>query len=281
MATELQDVRQKSYEAAQAVAPGWERQRASIEEVAAPLRAWLIRELAPQPGQTILELAAGGGDTGFEAARLIGSTGRLIATDFSPAMLDIGRRRAAELGVETVEFHVMDAEHIELADDSVDGVICRFGYMLMVDPAAALAETRRVLRPGGRVVLGVWGAPDLNPYFAVLGRTLVERGHVPPPDPAAPGPFRLGNVDRLRTLLEAAGFADVRIEEVPVRFVFPDIEEYMSVTNDTAGAIAALLRGLPPDERAAVTAQVEAGFAAFATDEGYEVPGVALAAVAD
>ena len=164
------------YEVAQSVAPGWERQRARIEESVTPVREWMIRELAPQPGDTLLELAAGAGDTGFEAAALVGEHGRLISTDFSPAMVEVARRRGAEVGLRTVDYRVVDAEKIELGSDSVDCVLCRFGYMLMAQPATALAETRRVLRPGGRLALAVWGAPERNPWITVLAGILVERG---------------------------------------------------------------------------------------------------------
>ncbi|MFN2490941.1 MAG: class I SAM-dependent methyltransferase [Actinomycetota bacterium] len=123
----------------------------------------MIRELAPQPGDTELELAAGAGDTGFEAAAILGEGGRLISTDFSPAMVDVARGRSAELRVGNVDHRVMDAEHIELETDSVDGVLCRFGYVLMADPATALSETRRVLRPSGRLALAVWGTTERNP----------------------------------------------------------------------------------------------------------------------
>jgi ubiquinone/menaquinone biosynthesis C-methylase UbiE len=101
----------------------------------------------------------------------------------------------------------MDAERIELDSDSVDGVLCRFGYMLMADPAAALGETRRVLRPGGRLALAVWGVPERNPWAAIGGRMLVERGHMPPPEPGAPRVFSMGSEERTRALVEGAGFA--------------------------------------------------------------------------
>ncbi|HEU0335836.1 MAG TPA: class I SAM-dependent methyltransferase [Gaiellaceae bacterium] len=280
MTETIADARAASYEIAQTLAPTWERRRAEIEEVTAPLRAWLVRELAAQPGETVLELAAGAGDTGFEVAAIVGERGRLLSTDFSPAMLEVARRRGAELGLENVDFRVIDAERIELEDDCVDGVVCRFGFMLMSDPAAALAETRRVLRPGGRLVLAVWGPPERNPFFAVAGRALVERGHLPAPVPGAPGVFSLGDEQRLRALVEGAGFAAVRTEGIPVGFAVPSIEEYLATAADTAGPIALVLRALPTGERDQLAGELERAFAPFRADDGYRIPGLALAAVA-
>ena len=150
------------FDVAEAIAPTWERRRADVEELSAPVREWILRELAPCEGDVVLELAAGVGDTGFDAAARLGERGRLITSDFSPAMLAAARRRGAERGVANVEYRIVDAERIELDEDSVDGVLCRFAYMLM-DARAALAGTRRVLRPGGRVALAVWGAFGRNP----------------------------------------------------------------------------------------------------------------------
>ncbi len=116
------------HEVAGAIAPGWERQRARTEQALALVRDWMIRELAPQPGDTVLELAAGAGDTGFEVAAIVGGSGRLISTDFSPEMVEVARRRGAELGTSNVDYRVMDAQLVELEADSVDGVLCRLGY---------------------------------------------------------------------------------------------------------------------------------------------------------
>ena len=160
-------------------------------------------------------------------------------------MLEAARRRGTELGVAIAEYRVIDAERIELDDDSVDGVLCRFGYMLMADPAAAFAETRRVLRPGGRLTLAVWGALERNPFFAIIGISLVQRGQIPPPEPPpAPGPFSMASAERLEELVREAGFTEVRTEEVHGRFVVPDVDEYLSMIADTAGPIALALRGL-------------------------------------
>jgi SAM-dependent methyltransferase len=278
----LEEQKRVIYEIAEALAPTWERRRADVEKVSTPVREWMLRELGPQQGDTVLELAAGIGETGFEAATIVGETGRLITSDFSPAMLEAARRRGAELGLANVDYRIMDAERIEFDDDSVDGVLCRFGFMLMADPAAALAETHRVLRPGGRLTLAVWGALERNPFFAIIAISLVQRGHIPPPEPPpTPGPFSMADADRLEELLRDARFAEVRTDEVPVRFgVLPDVDEYLSVIADTAGPIGLALRGLAESDRAQVKAEIEDSLRRFATEGGYELPGVALCAVA-
>jgi SAM-dependent methyltransferase len=277
---EAEEYRRSSYEAWVAMAPGWERWRAQLEEALTPVRQWLISELAPQPGDTLLELSAGPGDTGFAAAMLVGERGRLISTDFSPDMVEVARRRGAELGLANVDYRVMDAESMELDADSVDGVLCQSGYMLMADPAAALSETRRVLRPRGRLALSVWGAPERNPWAAIGGRFLVERDHMPPPEPDAPGIFAMASEQRTRALLEGAGFTDVRTDEVPVKWAFRDLDEYERWVTEVAGAFALVVRGLPESERAALRSELEDAFRPFAADGGYELPGVALCAAA-
>jgi SAM-dependent methyltransferase len=264
------------YEVFEAIAPTWAAHREDIEEVCVPIREWLLRELAPERGDTLLELAAGTGDTGFEAAA---SAGHLISSDGSPAMVEFTRARGAEVGVENVEYRVIDAERIELESDAVDGVICRFGYMLMNDAAAALAETRRVLRPGGRLVLAVWGAPERNPYFTTAGMSLARRGHIPPPEPPpAPGIFSMASGERTTALLHDAGFEHVRLGEVPVRFRFADIEEYIRMLVDTAGPIALVLRTL--EDLGPIREDAQQALEAFRAADGYDVPGVALCAVA-
>lgn len=274
------DYRRTSYETWEAMAPGWERWRAELEEALTPVRTWLIAQLAPQPGDTVLELSAGPGDTGFAAAALVGEGGRLISSDFSPEMVEVARRRGAEVGLENVDYRVIDGERIDLDVASVDGVLCQSGYMLMADPAAALSETRRVLRPGGRLAMSVWGAPERNPWASVGGRILVERGLLPGPEPGAPGPFNMASEERTRALLEDAGFTEVRTDEVSVRFAFRDIDDYERWVTDLSGSFAMVLRGLPGGELEAIRAELRTAFEPYVTQQGYELGGVALTAVA-
>jgi SAM-dependent methyltransferase len=277
---EAEEYRRFSLDVWEAMAPGWDRWRAHLEQALSPVRQWLVGALAPAPGDTLLELSAGAGDTGFAAAAELGESGRLISTDFSPEMLEVARRRGADLGLANVEYRVMDAERIELDTDSVDGVLCQNGYMLMADPAAALSETRRVLRHGGRLALAVWGAPERNPWAAIGGMILVQRGHMPPPEPGAPGVFSMAGEDHTRGLLERAGFTAIRTEDVPVNFVFGDVDEYVSWASDVAGPFAMVIRGLSDPEREAIREQLAEAFAPFVASERYELPGVCLNAVA-
>jgi hypothetical protein len=137
-----------------------------------------------------------------------------------------------------------------------------------------------VLRPDGRVVLAVWRGPEQNPWVAIAGRVLVGRGLVPPPDPEAPSMFALASDDRLRSLLAAAGFTDVRIEDVPIVLVSGDVDEYVATARDTGGGFAKGWAEASEEVRDAMKEQLAVAFHPFKGDGGYELPGLALVAVA-
>jgi ubiquinone/menaquinone biosynthesis C-methylase UbiE len=275
-----EDYRSASYQIWQAMAAGWDRERSWMWEVSRAVSEQMLEALAPQPGQTILELAAGTGETGFAAARAIGPSGRLISTDFAPEMVAAARSESRRLGLENVEHREMDAERMDLEDDSVDGVLCRWGYMLMADPATALAETRRVLRAGGRLSLSVWGPAERNPWASVPARALMKHTGGPVSNPHDPGIFAMADPDRVRSLLRAGGFGEPRLEQVGVNWRFDDFDAYWRYVTDLAGGIAVLLQTMPEADREAVRAVVEQASREFRTDRGLELPGVALNAAA-
>ena len=262
-----------------ALAPGWHAWREELWNTSRQVSEWMIRRLDPQPGDTVLELAAGLADTGLMAARLVGETGRVIITDFAPEMVAVARRRAQEMGVRNAEFRVLDAERMDLETDSVDGVLCRWGYMLMIDPAAAFAETRRVLRPGGRLAFSVFAAPERNPALSLASRVLVTQGHITPPDPEAPGIFAMADPRRIRELVVGADFAEPEIEEVSYRWTFADHDDYWRFLTETAGAISPVLRALPRETQAMVREQVYEAAEQFRSGKGYTFPSVCLNAV--
>jgi SAM-dependent methyltransferase len=201
-------------------AEGWEARRDELRTATMPVSAWMIDALDPQPGQTMLELAAGTGDTGLLAAELLEPGGTLISSDFSPEMLQVAQRRAEELGVGNVRFKQIDAEtSIDLDAASIDGVLCRWGYMLMADPENALRETRRVLRPERRVSLAAWAGREHNPWVELPTRELVARGLAQPAPPDMPGPFAWAEDGVIAPRLEAAGFTEHHVE--PLDFDIP------------------------------------------------------------
>jgi SAM-dependent methyltransferase len=270
------DYRQASLRIWEEMAAGWEGHRGSVWDASRAVGEWLVDALDPQPGETVLELAAGVGDTGFAAARRLGAAGTLITTDFSELMVQAARRRADELGVANAEFRTLDAERMDLGDGSVDGVLCRWGYMLMADPAGALAETRRVLRDGGRVALSVWGDPERNPWASIPARALVELTGAEPPDPLAPGIFAMASEQRTRELLSAAGLEPQRVETVEIEWRFDSLAEYWHYLTDVKGALAMVVRSLPEAEQGALSEELERRLGPYADGDGYRLPAMCL-----
>ena len=170
----------------------------------------------------------------------------------------------------------MDAEQLDLPDGSVDGVICRWGYMLMAHPAVAFRETRRVLRPGGHLCFSVFASAERNPWAAIPARVLIEGGHMVPPAPESPGILALANPDRIKRLLSDAGFGLPRIEEVPIVWSSESPDQYWSLLREVAGALAAVITGLPEDRQDSVRQTLQDRLASFRRNGGYAIPGVCL-----
>jgi SAM-dependent methyltransferase len=262
-------------------ADGWGRRADHLREIAMPVSVWLIEHAGLQPGQRVLELAAGPGDTGFLASELIAPSGTLVSSDASEAMLEVARRRAAELGVENVEFAQLQLEWIDLPAASVDAALCRWGVMLIVDPPAAVKEVRRVLRPGGRFALAVWDLPERNPWATIPGRALVELGLAEPPDPDAPGMFALAAPGRLDALLEEGGFADIEGDAIVLDRTYTSLDAYVEETLDLARPFAEAYQPLDEQERAGVRAKIAALMELYGAGDGsLMLPARALVAAA-
>jgi len=268
---DLDEYRQASRAGWAAVAPGWKRRGDWLRENNALVNDWILAKGDPQPGQTWLDVAGGPGDLSLALSERVGAGGHVIYSDFASEMVEVARERGEDRG--NLEFRVLDAERMDLGDDSVDGVGCRYGFMLMADPAAALAQTRRVLRDGGALAFAVWTSPDRNPWAALPMMAAVQRGHVPPPDPSGPGMFALGEPERIRELVTGAGFGAPEIEEIVFAYSYTDADDVWDALLSLSGRMAQALQELPYDERAAMREAILESVAGFRADDGtYTIP---------
>jgi SAM-dependent methyltransferase len=283
---EAEEYRRASLEAWEEAAPGWVRQQALVREFAIPVSYWMLEAASPQPGERVLELAAGLGETGMLAAELVAPHGGVVISDQAEAMLDGARERAVALGLSNIEFQVLNAEWIDLPVASIDVVLCRWGFMLMADPAAALAETRRVLRPGGRVALAVWDTLGSNPWALLPARELIARGLAERPDRESdaapdPGPFALAEPGLLQELLEQAGFVEARIEALELVRRHASFAELWETTLDLSRGFHDAVLSRPAAEIAEIEASLAERFGPYtAADGALEIPARTLVASA-
>ena len=277
----MSDERAEMLDRWEGVASGWKATRAVFQRAMQPVSEWMVEAIHPQPGHQVLELAAGLGDTGLLAAERVQPGGSVILSDGAEGMVEAARKHAAEVGAENVEVRQMQAEWIDLSAASVDAVLCRFGFMLLLDPEAALRETRRVLKPGGRVALAVWDAFERNPWVAVLRGALEERGLAEPPPPDQPGQFSLSSFESVTELLDATGFDDVEVTGLDLAFEAASVDEWWAFSTQTSPSLAAAVRNLAPAEHYKLRDAVDAGYASFVRDDGsLLLPARALVAAA-
>ena len=253
------------------LAPGWERGGALLEEATRPIAEWLVDRLDPQPGDVVLDIAAGVGETGFLAAERLGADGILIVGDSSPEMLAAARRAGDVLGVANAQFRLLDVERLELEDASVDGVLSRFGFILR---GRGLAEVRRVLRPGGRLAFAVWAERERNEWMTIPADVMVERGHLPPPDETAITLSARRERASIERLVHEAGFEAIELEELPLAYRFADAAELWLFVSELRGRVSLALADLDESERAAVRAELERR--APRSGAGFELGGVGV-----
>lgn len=255
------------------VAPAWEAYRDRLFDNVRSVSEWLVDQVDPRPAQTVLELTAGPGDTGFLVAPRLGPTGRLISSDFVPAMVEAAHRGATQRGLDNVDCRVLDAQQIDLPDSSVDGVLSRFGLMLVPEQEQAMGEIRRVLRPRGRCAYATWGPPDRNPWIFQIVMALVQNGYAPPGDPFAPGGvFSLATPERNTDLAAAAGFTNITVEELTGTMRFESADDYWTFNTAVAGPVAELVASLSTDQLHAIRTTLDPALVPFERDGGLELP---------
>jgi SAM-dependent methyltransferase len=280
MSTETIDLRARLHGMWAGVAPAWAEHAAYADARGAGIGETMLDRVAPAPGERVLELACGPGGLGLAAAVRVAPDGEVVLSDVVAEMTAIAAARADALGLTNVSTRELDIEAIEQPDDSYDVVLCREGLMFATDPGRAVAEIRRVLRPGGRVALAVWGPPERNPWLGVVFDAVSAQLERPVPPPGVPGPFSLSDADGLEALLRDAGLADVTVSELPVPLRAGSFEEWWTRTSALAGPLAAILATLPDRAIEAITTRLQQATTPYRTPTGLALPGLSLIATA-
>ena len=258
----------------EAVAGAWEANRERVFDFFRTASEWLVEAIDPKPGQIVLDVAAGPGETGFLVADAVGPEGSVISSDLAPTMVDAARRGASSRGLSNVDCRVMDAQALDLDDDSVDAAISRLGLMLVPDPAAAFRELRRVVRSAGTVAYTVIGAPDQNQWMGLMMGALMQHGHQPVTgNPFEQGgPFGLSSPDVNAELLRGAGFVDIHIEQIPGAMSIVDADDYWETQSGLAGPVKVAVEQLTADEQTAVQTTLAETMAPFEVQGGFALP---------
>jgi ubiquinone/menaquinone biosynthesis C-methylase UbiE len=267
------DKRQRVHDMWAGVAPQWTQRADFLDQRAAEVTKALLDGAAIGTGDRVLALADGAGGLGLAAARVAAA---VVSSDVVPSYADFVDARARAAGLSNVTAKVLDLEAIAESDDSFDAVVIREGLQFAVDPLTAMGEIRRVLRANGRFAAAVWGPKAENPWLAiVMDAVSVQVGHEVPP-PGMPGPFALADAAALGRLARDAGFRDVHVDHIAVRFHAPAFDEWWTHTAALAGPIAGVIANLPGRAKVELLDQLHAASSPYETSDGIDIPGLAL-----
>jgi SAM-dependent methyltransferase len=232
-----------------------------------------------QPGSRVLDVAAGTGEQTLMAARRVGPLGYVLAADVSASMLNVAAEAARKEGLTNVETRVADAENLALDADSFDAVICRTALMLFPNPAKALTEMRRMVKPGGKAAVIVFSALEKNPYHGIVFGIVQRLGSIPPPAPGEPWMYALGDPGALEDLYRRAGFLNASVHAVPIQRRFPSAADAIRTMRNSAGDLRELMSRLNEAERERAWVEIEEQLRRFEAPNGLEVPGEVIIGV--
>jgi SAM-dependent methyltransferase len=256
----------------QAAAAAWDRWGPTIEDWLGPATELMLDMADVGPGARVLDVAAGSGGQTLTAARRVGPTGRVLATDIAPAILALAEDNARAAGLTNVAVRVMDGEELQVEAGCYDAVISRLGLMYFPDRVAALQGIRRALRPGGRLAAVVFTVAANNPFFSVPISIIRDRAGLAPPPPGAPGPFCLGSPGVAEKALAEAGFLDVSAVAVDATVRMASAADCLRFEQESFGALHQMLAGVDEAGRAAAWTEIGERLREFEGPAGFVGP---------
>src|SRR4249919_2768660 len=253
-------------------AEAWHRWGPVIEDWLGAATERMLDAAKITNGSGVLDVAAGAGGQSLAAARRVGPTGRVLATDISPTILEYAEKSASDAGLTTITTRELDGERLDVDEASFDAVISRVGLIYFPDQQAALAGMRQALRPGGRLSAVVYSTADRNGFFSVPVGIIRRRAQLPPPLPGQPGPFSLGGPGVAENALTAAGFRDVTVEPVPSSLRLASAADCVAFERESFGALHQMLSGLPQADQDAAWTEINQALAQFEEPDGFVGP---------
>jgi ubiquinone/menaquinone biosynthesis C-methylase UbiE len=253
-------------------AEAWHRWGPTIEDWLGTATARMLDAGQLTEGSRVLDVAAGAGGQTLEAARRVGPSGHVLATDIAPAILGYAARAASEAGLTTVSTRELDGENLTVEPGAFDAVISRVGLIYFPDRRAALAGMHAALRPGGRLSAVVYSTADRNAFFAIPVGIIRRRAQLPPPAHGQPGPFSLGTPGVAEQVLAEAGFREIAVEVVPSPLRMPSAADCVRFERESFGALHQMLSGLPGDEQDAAWIEIEEALRQFDGADGFAGP---------
>jgi ubiquinone/menaquinone biosynthesis C-methylase UbiE len=270
-------IRQEWFEAA----PYWKKWFDKLSFQSRSATDLVVQGARLSPDLHVLDLASGSGEPALALAKAVGAGGRVVATDLVPDMLLIAQENAHARNLSNMEFRAADAEQLPFASSSFDRVTCRFGLMFFPDVPKALAEIRRVLKPGGRISFLVWGPVQENPLFSVMLEPFLKHVKVPPLDPDAPHVFRFAEEPKLADVFRSAGFHELSVSKHKVSWPWPGpAEESWQAVSELAAPFKKMIAALPPDKIPEVTQEVINGIRRFYDGQQLNFPASLVSATA-
>jgi ubiquinone/menaquinone biosynthesis C-methylase UbiE len=256
----------------QDAAEAWHRWGPTLSAWLGPATEIMLDMAGITTGSRVLDVAAGAGEQTIRAARRVGPSGYVLATDIAPKILTFAEEAVGQAGLTNVETQAMDGENLDLEEGAFDSVISRVGLISFPDQHKALTGMHRVLKPGGTIAAIVYSTPENNRFFSIPVSIIRRRAQLPPPLPGQPGPFSLGSSGVLEEAFRAAGFQEVETRRVAAPLRLPSAAECVRFERESFGALHQLMAGLDATEREATWREIAHELAQYEGASGFEGP---------
>jgi ubiquinone/menaquinone biosynthesis C-methylase UbiE len=258
----------------ESVAENWNRWGPTLQRWWGSVTEVMLEMARIAPGSRVLDVGGGAGEPALSATELVGATGYVLSTDISANLVRLASQNARDRGLKKRNFEarVMDGENLNLPGASFDAVLSRLGLIFFPNRQQALLEIRRVLQPGGRVVLASFTTPRANPFFAIPIETIRRRARLQAPQPGGPGPFSLGSSEVVEGEYRRAGFREVQTRLISAPLRLASANECLRFEQECFGALHQMLEGLSDAERAAAWDEIGSKLQQFGAPGGFESP---------